>query len=133
MSHGGGGRAKVTPNLAMDEEGTRMLNLTVLQRLDPAVEDILMTAAHVTLYDFDTNLNQWVGVSGPAVCNPAGLMFFTIRPDIFMWAFVFVEPEGCGRIALCHQEVCLRAYLFRSNCTDLPLSNTPSKYLTISD
>lgn len=59
MSHGGGGRAKVTPNLAMDEEGTRMLNLTVLQRLDPAVEDILMTAAHVTLYDFDTNLNQW--------------------------------------------------------------------------
>ncbi|KAL5198873.1 hypothetical protein ABZP36_002385 [Zizania latifolia] len=61
MAHGsvGGGRAKVTPNLAMDEEGTRVLNLTVLQRLDPAVEDILITAAHVTLYDFDTNLNQW--------------------------------------------------------------------------
>lgn len=59
MAHGGGGRAKVTPNLAMDEEGTRMLNLTVLQRLDPAVEDILITAAHVTLYDFDTVLNQW--------------------------------------------------------------------------
>ncbi|KAL5197337.1 hypothetical protein ABZP36_000849 [Zizania latifolia] len=58
MAHGGG-RAKVTPNLAMDEEGTRVLNLTVLQRLDPAVEDILITAAHVTLYDFDTNLNQW--------------------------------------------------------------------------
>uniref|UniRef100_A0A0D9WXA2 WH1 domain-containing protein n=1 Tax=Leersia perrieri TaxID=77586 RepID=A0A0D9WXA2_9ORYZ len=60
MAHGGGGgRAKVTPNLAMDEEGTRVLNLTVLQRLDPAVEDILITAGHVTLYDFDTNLNQW--------------------------------------------------------------------------
>lgn len=59
MAHGGGGRAKVTPNLAMDEEGTRMLNLTVLQRLDPAVEDVLITAGHVTLYDFDTNLNQW--------------------------------------------------------------------------
>uniref|UniRef100_J3MJS2 WH1 domain-containing protein n=2 Tax=Oryza brachyantha TaxID=4533 RepID=J3MJS2_ORYBR len=43
----------------MDEEGTRVLNLTVLQRLDPAVEDILITAGHVTLYDFDTNLNQW--------------------------------------------------------------------------
>ncbi|KAG8100196.1 hypothetical protein GUJ93_ZPchr0013g37103 [Zizania palustris] len=43
----------------MDEEGTRVLNLTVLQRLDPAIEDILITAAHVTLYDFDTNLNQW--------------------------------------------------------------------------
>ena len=43
---------KVTPNLAMDAEATRVLNLTVLQRLDPAVEDILITAAHVTLYDF---------------------------------------------------------------------------------
>jgi hypothetical protein len=52
---------KVTPNLAMDAEGTRLLNLTVLQRLDPAVEDILITAAHVTLYDFNIDLNQWVG------------------------------------------------------------------------
>ena len=60
MAHGGGGRAKVTPNLAIDEEGTRMLNLTVLQRLDPAVEDILITAAPVTLYDFNIDLNQWV-------------------------------------------------------------------------
>ncbi|KAL6638969.1 hypothetical protein ACP70R_022699 [Stipagrostis hirtigluma subsp. patula] len=60
MAHGGGGgRAKVTPNLAIDGEGTRTLNLTVLQRLDPAVEDILITAAHVTLYDFDTDINQW--------------------------------------------------------------------------
>ncbi|KAJ1264797.1 hypothetical protein BS78_08G029000 [Paspalum vaginatum] len=50
---------KVTPNLAMDSEATHMLNLTVLQRLDPAVEDILITAAHVTLYDFNIDLNQW--------------------------------------------------------------------------
>ncbi|KAF7064492.1 hypothetical protein CFC21_070789 [Triticum aestivum] len=55
--HPNGG--KVTPNLAMDAEGTRLLNLTVLQRLDPAVEDILITAAHVTLYDFNIDLNQW--------------------------------------------------------------------------
>ncbi|KAL5205545.1 hypothetical protein ABZP36_033754 [Zizania latifolia] len=51
--------AKVTPNLAMDPEGTLMLNLTVLQRLDPAIEDILFTAAHVTLYDFNIDVNQW--------------------------------------------------------------------------
>ncbi|KAL6906105.1 hypothetical protein ACP4OV_003706 [Aristida adscensionis] len=50
---------KVTPNLAMDADATRALNLTVLQRLDPAVEDILITAAHVTLYDFNIDLNQW--------------------------------------------------------------------------
>nr|ACG46714.1 dcp1-like decapping family protein [Zea mays] len=60
MAHGGGaGKAKVTPNLAVDGEGTRTLNRTVLQRLDPAVEDILITAAHVTLYDFDIDVNQW--------------------------------------------------------------------------
>ncbi|KAF0897141.1 hypothetical protein E2562_033937 [Oryza meyeriana var. granulata] len=34
-------RGKVTSNLAMDAEATRLLNHTVLQRLDPAVEDIL--------------------------------------------------------------------------------------------
>jgi mRNA-decapping enzyme 1B len=59
MAHGVG-RAKVTPNLAIDGEGTRTLNLTVLQRLDPAIEDILITTAHVTLYDFDTDEHQWV-------------------------------------------------------------------------
>jgi hypothetical protein len=69
MAHGvgvgGGGRAKVTPNLQVGGEGTRTLNLTVLQRLDPAVEDILITAAHVTLYDFDTDVNQWVRALPP--------------------------------------------------------------------
>ena len=62
--HPNGG--KVTPNLAMDAEGTRLLNLTVLQRLDPAVEDILITAAHVTLYDFNIDLNQWVRAPLPS-------------------------------------------------------------------
>jgi hypothetical protein len=71
---------KVTPNLAMDAEATRMLNLTVLQRLDPAVEDILITAAHVTLYDFNIDLNQWVSLR----C---------------------AEPQGRGRVAVRRQEV----------------------------
>jgi mRNA-decapping enzyme 1B len=57
---------KVTPNLAMDAEGTRLLNLTVLQRLDPAVEDILITAGHVTLYDFNIDKNQWVSTPMPS-------------------------------------------------------------------
>ncbi|KAF0895987.1 hypothetical protein E2562_018126 [Oryza meyeriana var. granulata] len=50
---------KVMPNLAMDAEARRLLNLTVLQRLNPAVEDILITAAHVMLYDLNIELNQW--------------------------------------------------------------------------
>ncbi|XP_051177173.1 uncharacterized protein [Lolium perenne] len=66
MARGGYGRRKVTPNLAADREGTRLLNLTVLRRLDPAVADILITAAHVTAYTFDTTNTQWSrkGVEG---------------------------------------------------------------------
>lgn len=45
------------PNL--DERSTKMLNLTVLQRIDPCIEEILITAAHVTLYEFNVDLNQW--------------------------------------------------------------------------
>ena len=43
--HGaGGGGVKVTPNLAWDWEGTRVLRR---RRLDPAVADILITTARV--------------------------------------------------------------------------------------
>ncbi|WOL04522.1 hypothetical protein Cni_G13243 [Canna indica] len=48
---------KLMPNL--DQNSTKVLNLTVLQRIDPFVEEILMTAAHVTLYEFNIELNQW--------------------------------------------------------------------------
>ncbi|XP_017697325.2 mRNA-decapping enzyme-like protein isoform X1 [Phoenix dactylifera] len=48
---------KLMPNL--DQQSTKVLNLTVLQRIDPFVEEILMTAAHVTFYEFNIELNQW--------------------------------------------------------------------------
>ncbi|XP_021892529.1 mRNA-decapping enzyme-like protein [Carica papaya] len=48
---------KLTPNL--DKQSTKMLNLTVLQRVDPFIEEILMTAAHVTFYEFNIESNQW--------------------------------------------------------------------------
>ncbi|KAJ0969685.1 hypothetical protein J5N97_022562 [Dioscorea zingiberensis] len=48
---------KLMPNL--DHQSTKVLNLTVLQRIDPFVEEILMTAAHVTFYEFNIELNQW--------------------------------------------------------------------------
>ncbi|XP_071735540.1 mRNA-decapping enzyme-like protein [Rutidosis leptorrhynchoides] len=48
---------KLMPNL--DQNSTKVLNLTVLQRMDPYIEEILITAAHVTLYDFNVELNQW--------------------------------------------------------------------------
>lgn len=46
------------PNL--DQNSTKMLNLTVLQRIDPFIEEILITAAHVTFYEFNVESNQWV-------------------------------------------------------------------------
>ncbi|XP_058088449.1 mRNA-decapping enzyme-like protein isoform X2 [Magnolia sinica] len=54
QNNGGG---KLMPNL--DQESTKVLNLTVLQRIDPFVEEILITAAHVTFYEFNIDLNQW--------------------------------------------------------------------------
>ncbi|XP_027341262.1 mRNA-decapping enzyme-like protein isoform X3 [Abrus precatorius] len=48
---------KLMPNL--DQHTTKLLNLTVLQRIDPFVEEILITAAHVTFYEFNIDLSQW--------------------------------------------------------------------------
>jgi mRNA-decapping enzyme 1B len=44
----------------LDQNSTKELNLTVLQRMDRHVEDILTTAAHVTFYQFDVDASQWV-------------------------------------------------------------------------
>ncbi|KAL3029698.1 hypothetical protein AAZX31_03G178500 [Glycine max] len=48
---------KLTPNL--DQQSTKVLNLTVLQRIDPYIDEILFTAAHVSFYDFNIESNQW--------------------------------------------------------------------------
>ncbi|KAK4370621.1 hypothetical protein RND71_010096 [Anisodus tanguticus] len=48
---------KLMPNL--DQNSTKLLNLTVLQRIDPFIEEILITAAHVTLYEFNVDNSQW--------------------------------------------------------------------------
>ncbi|KAH9699656.1 mRNA-decapping enzyme-like protein [Citrus sinensis] len=43
----------------LDQQSTKLLNLTVLQRIDPFIEEILITAAHVTFYEFNIDLSQW--------------------------------------------------------------------------
>ncbi|RYR18403.1 hypothetical protein Ahy_B03g063022 [Arachis hypogaea] len=48
---------KLMPNL--DQHSTKLLNLTVLQCIDPFVEEILITTAHVTFYEFNIDLFQW--------------------------------------------------------------------------
>ncbi|XP_022882807.1 mRNA-decapping enzyme-like protein isoform X2 [Olea europaea var. sylvestris] len=56
-SHGAGGRCKLTPHL--DKRVTKKLNLTVLQRMDPFISEILMTVSFVTFYSFDVDATQW--------------------------------------------------------------------------
>nr|GMD16099.1 mRNA-decapping enzyme-like protein [Ipomoea batatas] len=48
---------KLMPNL--DQNSTKLLNLTVLQRIDAYIEEILITAAHVTFYEFNIDTSQW--------------------------------------------------------------------------
>lgn len=43
----------------INQESTWELNRTVLQRIDHYIEDILITAGHVTLYEFDVDTCQW--------------------------------------------------------------------------
>ncbi|XP_020994297.2 replication protein A 70 kDa DNA-binding subunit B isoform X2 [Arachis duranensis] len=48
---------KLMPNL--DQHSTKLLNLTVLQRIHTFVEEILITAAYVSFYEFNIDLSQW--------------------------------------------------------------------------
>lgn len=43
----------------INQESTWELNRTVLQRIDHHIEDILITAGHVTLYEFNVDTCQW--------------------------------------------------------------------------
>jgi hypothetical protein len=49
-----------TPQPNLDKKSTNELNLSVLQRFDPDVEDVLVTAGHVALYAMNTECMQWV-------------------------------------------------------------------------
>lgn len=44
----------------LDKTSTKELNLVVLQRMDQFVEDILATATHVSVYQMNSDTNQWV-------------------------------------------------------------------------
>ncbi|KAM0066052.1 putative mRNA-decapping enzyme subunit 1, PH-like domain superfamily [Helianthus debilis subsp. tardiflorus] len=48
---------KLMPNL--DQHSTKILNLTVPQRMDPYIKEILITDAHVNVYEFNVDLKQW--------------------------------------------------------------------------
>ncbi len=43
----------------MDNLKKRQMNLSVLQKIDPHITDILDQASHVVVYDFDQERNKW--------------------------------------------------------------------------
>ncbi|KAG6505187.1 hypothetical protein ZIOFF_037541 [Zingiber officinale] len=74
---------KPVPNL--DQQSTKALNLTVLQRADAFVEEILLTATHVALYAFSVEINQWV--------HPFAL-WILLSPLFFFSLYSRKEVEG---------------------------------------
>lgn len=89
---------KLMPNL--DQQSTKLLNLTVLQRIDPFVEEILITAAHVTFYEFNIDLSQWVRPFSSLIFP--FYHFLSLSHNSLM---AFAEPQGRWRIPLRCQEV----------------------------
>ncbi len=57
-------------------EARRTANLRVLQRLDPQIVDLAITASHVVLYQFSLQTQQWIK------CNVEGSLFVTKRSDV---------------------------------------------------
>ena len=85
------------PNL--DQQGTKVLNLTVLQRIDPRVEDILLTAAHVAFYEFNIDQNQWVRHLLASLLFL--FSFFQGYNFILMKFWLNSEPQGRRGLAFC--------------------------------
>jgi hypothetical protein len=84
---------KLMPNL--DQQSTKLLNLTVLQRIDPFVEEILITAAHVTFYKFNIDLNQWVLSLSLLLAAEFFIFAFSDSFILFLSVFdSFAEPQG---------------------------------------
>ncbi|RYQ84538.1 hypothetical protein Ahy_B10g103942 isoform F [Arachis hypogaea] len=88
---------KLMPNL--DQHSTKLLNLTDLQRIHPFVEEILITAAYVTFYEFNIDLSQWVFsfLDPPNLCKAApvfGCKIQAIVRKTMIYKFKQLLSEG---------------------------------------
>ncbi|KAJ9558895.1 hypothetical protein OSB04_013509 [Centaurea solstitialis] len=81
---------KLMPNL--DQNSTKILNLTVLQRMDPYIEEILITAAHVTFYEFNVDLNQW------SRKDVEGSLFVVKRNAQPRFQFIVMNRRNTGKL-----------------------------------
>jgi len=77
-----------TPQPNLDKKSTNELNLSVLQRFDPDVEDVLVTAGHVALYALNTECMQW------ARKNVEGSMFVVKRRSQPRFQFIVLNQRS---------------------------------------
>jgi hypothetical protein len=75
----------------LDQNSTKELNLTVLQRMDRHVEDILTTAAHVTFYQFSVDDSQWV----TRILSHNYYYYYSSSSFSSLWVWFFVFAGSC--------------------------------------
>ncbi|KAG6508635.1 hypothetical protein ZIOFF_034015 [Zingiber officinale] len=84
---------KPVPNL--DQQSTKALNLTVLQRADAFVEEILLTATHVALYAFSVEINQW------SRKEVEGSLFVVLRNTQPRFQFIVMNRRNADVCIIC--------------------------------
>lgn len=109
------------PVANLDKQSTNALNLTVLQRADAFVEEILLTATHVAVYAFNVELSQWVRPSALWILlSPLFLCVFFCKfclvicrliSDWFFFPFISEPKGGWGITVRCKEVRCLPYFL----------------------
>lgn len=73
---------------SLDRSKAGQINLTVIQRMDPEVEEVIATSGHVALYDFDTVSSQW------SRKDVEGSLFLVKRRGSPRFRFVILNKKG---------------------------------------
>ncbi|KAI8107485.1 hypothetical protein M9435_002514 [Picochlorum sp. BPE23] len=73
---------------SLDRSKAGQINLTVIQRMDSEVEEVIATSGHVALYDFDTASSQW------SRKDVEGSLFLVKRRGSPRFRFVILNKKG---------------------------------------
>ena len=72
----------------LDRKAADQINLSVIQRLDSSVEQVIATAGHVALYDFDVGTSTW------SRKEVEGSLFLVKRKESPRFKFVILNKKG---------------------------------------
>lgn len=74
--------------IQLDKIKAEQINLSVIQRLDSDVEQVIATAGHVALYDFNVSTSQW------SRKDVEGSLFLVKRKSSPRFRFVILNKKG---------------------------------------